>query len=228
MHRSHDVAHRLLAQPPSESRIGAAEALRDGAADAATSGLIDALMTCWAAHAREEHDRHYLRNPSRKPEWDGIGWGGRQEGPEERARLERAIGAVGTYIGQLAVLCRELEQAPIRVPTGQEKPRVRVRYVTHPQRSYQDVQNELAVQLANLPRFTVYASIQGEQRQIQLNPPAEGEIDEARIERIRQVGKARFGRPVGAPTRPEPGGMPERAAEPPAGPRIGREHPDEE
>jgi hypothetical protein len=130
---------------------------------------------------------------------------------------------VGTYIGQLAVLCRELEQAPILVPTGQERPRVRVRYVTHPQRSYQDVQNELAVELANLPRFTVYASVQGEQHRVRLNPPPEVAIDEERIERIRRASKARFGRP---PQPPPALPAPDEEPKPPAGPRIARHHGD--
>ena len=113
------------------------------------------------------------------------------------------------------------------VPSGQEKPRVRVRYVTHPQRSYQDVQNELAIQLANLPRFTAYASIQGEQHQIRLHPPVEGDIDEKRIEQIRVSSKARFGRPPGSPDQLARGRIPERATEPLVSPRITREHPAE-
>src|SRR5512144_314689 len=132
------------------------------------------------------------------------------------------IAQLGVAINQLAFLCRELAVAPILVPSGQEKPRVRVRYITHPQRSYQEVQNELAVQLANLPRFTVYTSIQGEQHRVRLNPPAEGAIDEQRIERVRQASKARFGRPPEQP--PAPPVAPEAPPKEPTGPGITRRY----
>lgn len=112
------------------------------------------------------------------------------------------------------------------VPSGQERPRVRIRYVTHPQRSYQDVHNELAVELASLPRFTAYTSVQGDQHRVSLSPPAEGDIDEERIKRIRQASKARFGR---LPEPPAPGAPP--GGDGPRGggplPPVSRYHPDE-
>jgi hypothetical protein len=90
-----------------------------------------------------------------------------------------AVDGLVTYINHLLTLCEELakEENHILVPTGQKRMVKRIQphitYLTHesekitiprktimhPQRSYADVLNEVASQLANLPAFTARAKI---------------------------------------------------------------------
>jgi hypothetical protein len=120
--------------------------------------------------------------------------------------FEEFAGAVGLFVCSLLTLLHRLAQEPLLIPTGRVRPRVRVRYITHPQRSYQDVQNELAVELASLPRFTVLCNIEGEQHRVRLAPPMDARIDQARIERVRQASKKRFGRGEDLPAESGPAG----------------------
>jgi hypothetical protein len=74
-----------------------------------------------------------------------------------RERTEEDIGTalkrLRTYASALFTLGEELQAEPILINSGQVRPAKRVRYIVHPQRTYQDVLNERAQELANLPRF---------------------------------------------------------------------------
>ncbi len=87
--------------------------------------------------------------------------------------LEKAI----SFINDVITLCSELAAVPIRVPTGQKRMVKRIQphitYLTHesekithprvaimhPQRSYADMLNEVASQIANLPVYTAKVKI---------------------------------------------------------------------
>jgi len=74
------------------------------------------------------------------------------------------------FLFNLITLCEELAKNPIRVPTGEKRlvPKMRThltyhtipaKTIIHPQRTYADVHNEVASQLANLPIFTARVKI---------------------------------------------------------------------
>jgi hypothetical protein len=84
---------------------------------------------------------------------------------------------VASYYNQLITLCEELEQEPIKVPTGKKKMVKRIQphitYLTHesekithprktimhPQRTYADMLNEVASEIANLPVYTARVKV---------------------------------------------------------------------
>jgi len=77
---------------------------------------------------------------------------------------------VRSFVMQITALAEELAREPIRVPTGKKrlvkKNRPHLTYlphprktITHPQRSYADMLNEVASQLVNLPLYTARVKI---------------------------------------------------------------------
>ena len=86
---------------------------------------------------------------------------------------------------------------------------------------------ELANELVQLSPFTAYVRTATTQHHVALHPPAPADIDERRIEQVRQASKARFGRPSGppAPALGEPQGP---SQPPPTSPGIARKHTGEE
>jgi ribosomal protein L20A (L18A) len=92
---------------------------------------------------------------------------------------------VRSFVMQITVLAEELAQEPIRVPTGKKRMVKRIQphitYLTHesekitiprktimhPQRTYADMLNEMASELANLPQFTAQAKIATEEKAVE-------------------------------------------------------------
>jgi hypothetical protein len=76
-------------------------------------------------------------------------------------RLHEALKALRNAVIYLFHLCEGLHDDPILVDSGQQRPRIRKRYIVHPEEPQQNVWNKLARQIANLPRFNAYYKVQG-------------------------------------------------------------------
>jgi hypothetical protein len=128
-------------------------------------------------------------------------------------------------------LCYGLYEEPILVDSGRVQPRKRVRYIVHPQRTYQDVQSELAQDLTNLARFTALVRTPEGMHHVKLLKPARGPkaADAQRIvEEVHRQSRERYGRPwdEGGGTLPTDSPQPPDAAGP-AGQQAVPEQPEE-
>jgi len=97
----------------------------------------------------------------------------------------KTLDEITTFVTNFTILCEELAADPIKVPTGKQRMVKRIQphltYLTHesekithpriaimhPQRSYADVLNEVASQLANLPAFSARAKFATEGKPIE-------------------------------------------------------------
>ena len=66
-------------------------------------------------------------------------------------------------VSEILSLCDALKKDPILVNTGQFQPRKRtqVHYIQHPQRQYSDTKNQVAEELARLPKYKARIRMQG-------------------------------------------------------------------
>jgi hypothetical protein len=97
-------------------------------------------------------------------------------------------------VDALITLCAELQASPILVATGQEQPRYRTRHVVHAQQTHHDAELELANNLAaRLPPYTAFYKSPGRVAKVRLVPYLSAEIDQARIDRVRQRSKGLYG-----------------------------------
>jgi hypothetical protein len=130
--------------------------------------------------------------------------------------IRMAVGKLIPDIMDLITLCQILAVDPILVPTGQEEPDLRPRYITHPPQTHQDARLELAGILANLKEYTAFYQISEPSNpsgQVSLAEPLTPlGLDEEAVQQVRDRSRELYGVPISdhipsvipAPSAPRP------------------------
>jgi hypothetical protein len=157
----------------------------------------------WTGDNAEQRERARAREREREQQARGVF-------EQEKAKMKEKFDnwpnetrkQIVFEVSHLVTLCEELRADPIMVSTGQKRmvprKRTQIHYLTHPrqtishpQRSYADMLNEVASQLTNLPDYTARVKIVTEGRLVEHTirtlKPEDGLQGKALQERIARI-----------------------------------------